>query len=55
MSFPAPCATAPPGVLQLCRHVNAPAIRQFYDIYSMQIMEGDVICTIKTQHPFFAH
>jgi hydroxypyruvate isomerase len=38
----------------LCRR-NALHVRLLYDIYHMQIMEGDVIRTIQTAHPFVAH
>jgi hydroxypyruvate isomerase len=31
------------------------AVELLYDVYHMQIMEGDVIRTIATQHPHFAH
>ncbi|TVR51715.1 MAG: xylose isomerase [Puniceicoccaceae bacterium] len=39
----------------LCEQVGSPAVRLLYDIYHMQIMEGDLIRTIRTRHPFFAH
>jgi hydroxypyruvate isomerase len=35
--------------------VNSPAVKLLYDVYHMQIMEGDVMRTITTQHPHFAH
>ena len=41
--------------VELCRRVNSPSFKLLYDIYHMQIMEGDIIRTIQTQHPFFAH
>jgi hydroxypyruvate isomerase len=41
--------------VELCRRVNSPAFRLLYDIYHMQIMEGDVIRTIQSDHAFFAH
>jgi hydroxypyruvate isomerase len=39
----------------LCEQVNSPAVKLLYDIYHMQIMEGDVIRTIKRDHRWFAH
>jgi len=41
--------------VQMCRRVNSPAVKLLYDIYHMQIMEGDLIRTIQTHHEFFAH
>ena len=35
--------------------VNSPNARLLYDIYHMQIMEGDVIQTIRDNHQWFAH
>jgi hydroxypyruvate isomerase len=35
--------------------VNSPAFKLLYDIYHMQIMEGDVIRTIGEHHTWFAH
>ena len=35
--------------------VNSPRIKLLYDIYHMQIMEGDVIRTIRTHHQRIAH
>ena len=36
-------------------HVASPRVRLLYDIYHMQVMEGDVIRTIRTNHEWFAH
>lgn len=41
--------------LQVCEQVNSPRVKLLYDIYHMQIMEGDIIHTIRAHHPFFAH
>jgi hydroxypyruvate isomerase len=41
--------------VRLCDRVQSPAVRLLYDIYHMQIMEGDVIRTIRQTHPYFAH
>ena len=35
--------------------VNSPNARLLYDIYHMQVMEGDVIQTIRDNHQWFAH
>ena len=35
--------------------VNSPRVKLLYDIYHMQIMEGDVIRTIRTHHQHIAH
>lgn len=39
----------------LCERVNSPAVRLLYDVYHMQIMEGDVMRTIAANHRWFAH
>jgi hydroxypyruvate isomerase len=41
--------------VEVCRMVNSPNVKLLYDIYHMQIMEGDIISTIRTCHPYFAH
>ncbi|MFL5760929.1 MAG: hydroxypyruvate isomerase family protein [Thermomicrobiales bacterium] len=41
--------------LQVCRMVDSPRIKLLYDIYHMQIMEGDIIRTIAAHHDDFAH
>jgi len=41
--------------LEVCRMVDSPAVKLLYDIYHMQIMEGDIIRTIRTHHNYFAH
>lgn len=41
--------------VEVCRLVNSPRVKLLYDIYHMQIMEGDIINTIRTYHPYFAH
>jgi hydroxypyruvate isomerase len=38
-----------------CRKVNSPHVKLLYDIYHMQIMEGDIIRTIESAHPWIAH
>lgn len=41
--------------VDLCKLVDSPRFRLLYDIYHMQIMEGDVIATIQKHHEFIAH
>jgi hydroxypyruvate isomerase len=41
--------------VQVIKGVDSPRVRLLYDIYHMQIMEGDVIATIKANHPFISH
>ena len=41
--------------VELCKRVGSERFKLLYDIYHMQIMEGDVIATIKKNHPFYAH
>jgi len=39
----------------LCEMVGSQKFKLLYDIYHMQIMEGDVIATIKKYHPYIGH
>ena len=39
----------------LCERVASKAVKLLYDIYHMQIMEGDLIRTIGRHHAHFAH
>ncbi len=48
------CDRTPWGVL-LCDLVGSPAVKLLYDIYHMQIMEGDLIRTIQDNIDYFAH
>lgn len=41
--------------VRLCKLVDSPAVKLLYDIYHMQIMEGDIIRTIEQEHRHFAH
>lgn len=41
--------------VELCRRVGSGRLKLLYDIYHMQIMEGDVVRTIESFHPFIAH
>ena len=35
--------------------VNSPRVKLLYDIYHMQIMEGDIIRTIRANAPYIGH
>jgi len=48
------CDHTPWGVA-LCEKVGSDAFKLLYDIYHMQIMEGDIIATIQKYHPYIAH
>lgn len=39
----------------LCQHLGEPNFKLLYDIYHMQIMEGDIIATIRKYHPYIGH
>lgn len=41
--------------VELVKRVGSERFKLLYDIYHMQIMEGDVCATIKACHPYFAH
>ena len=41
--------------IEVCRMVNSPRVKLLYDIYHMQIMEGDLIRSIETNHAYFGH
>jgi hydroxypyruvate isomerase len=41
--------------VEVCKQVNSPNLKLLYDIYHMQIMEGDIIQTIRTHHPHIGH
>ena len=41
--------------VELCKQIGSANFKLLYDIYHMQIMEGDVIATIKREHQYFAH
>jgi hydroxypyruvate isomerase len=41
--------------VEVVRRVESPRVRLLYDIYHMQIMEGDVIRTIRDNHQWIAH
>jgi hydroxypyruvate isomerase len=41
--------------VEVVRQLESPRVRLLYDIYHMQIMEGDVIRTIRDNHQWIAH
>lgn len=41
--------------VDLCKMAGTDSFKLLYDIYHMQIMEGDVIATIRKNHQYFAH
>ena len=48
------CDRSPWGI-ELVKRTGSPNFKLLYDIYHMQIDEGDVISTIKTGNEYFAH
>lgn len=48
------CDHTPWGVA-LCEKTGSENFKLLYDIYHMQIMEGDVIATIQKYHPYISH
>ncbi|WP_114749055.1 hydroxypyruvate isomerase family protein [Pleomorphovibrio marinus] len=40
---------------EVCKGVGSEKMKLLYDIYHMQIMEGDVIATIREFHPYISH
>lgn len=40
---------------EMCKAVGSENIKLLYDVYHMQIMEGDVIATINKFHPYISH
>jgi len=41
--------------VELCKRVNSPRFKLLYDIYHMQIMEGDIIRTIQQNLAYIGH
>lgn len=48
------CDTSAWGVA-LCKEIGSENFKLLYDIYHMQIMEGDIIRTIQENHAYFGH
>lgn len=40
---------------ELCKRVGSERFKLLYDIYHMQIMEGDIVDTIREFHPYIGH
>jgi hydroxypyruvate isomerase len=41
--------------VNLCKRVNSPRVKLLYDIYHMQIMEGDIIRTVRDNIQYIGH
>jgi hydroxypyruvate isomerase len=41
--------------IELCKAIDSPNFKLLYDIYHMQISEGDIIRTIRDNHQYFGH
>jgi len=41
--------------IELCKRLDSPNFKLLYDIYHMQIEEGDIIRTIRENHRYFGH
>jgi hydroxypyruvate isomerase len=41
--------------VELMKRVDSPRVKLLYDIYHMQIMEGDIMRTIRQNIPYIAH
>ena len=41
--------------IELCKRLDSENFKLLYDIYHMQIMEGDLIATIRKYHSYIAH
>lgn len=44
-----------PWAIELCKQLGSPNFKLLYDIYHMQINEGDIIRTITDSHEYFGH
>jgi hydroxypyruvate isomerase len=44
-----------PWGIELCKQLDSPNFKLLYDIYHMQISEGDIIRTIQNEHQYFGH
>lgn len=41
--------------IELCEQLDSPNFKLLYDIYHMQVQEGDIIATIRKNHRWFGH
>lgn len=48
------CDSSAWGV-ELCKQLDSPSFKLLYDIYHMQVQEGDIIHTIRENHGYFGH
>ena len=48
------CDSSAWGV-ELCKQLDSPNFKLLYDIYHMQVQEGDIIHTIRENHAYFGH
>ena len=48
------CDSSAWGV-ELCKQLDSPNFKLLYDIYHMQVQEGDIIRTIRDNHQYFGH
>ncbi len=48
-------ADTSPWAIELAKRISSEHFKLLYDIYHMQIMEGDIIATIRAHHDYFAH
>jgi hydroxypyruvate isomerase len=41
--------------VEVCKRVNSPRVKLLYDIYHMQVMEGDIIHTLRQNFQYIGH
>jgi hydroxypyruvate isomerase len=41
--------------VELCKRLGSPNFKLLFDIYHMQIDEGDIIHSIRTNHEYYGH
>lgn len=41
--------------VELCKHLGSDHFKLLFDIYHMQVQEGDIIRSIRNYHPYFGH
>jgi hydroxypyruvate isomerase len=44
-----------PWAIELCKRIGSENVKILYDIYHMQISEGDIIRTVRDHHQWFGH
>lgn len=55
VNHPGYMADSTEWAVRLCEKIGSPNFKILYDIYHMQVQEGDIIATIKKYHPYIAH